>query len=52
MRDWCVEVLALWKRTEFDRVRRELGNSRWELCETLGGEGMNEGVRKNAAGFC
>lgn len=37
---------------EFDRVRRELGNSRCQLCETLDGEGMNEGVRQNTSGLC
>lgn len=42
---------SIMEENEFDRVRRELGNSRWQLCETLGGEGMYERVRKNAAGF-
>lgn len=43
---------SIMEESEFDRVRRELGKLSCRFCETLGGKGMNEGVRKNTAGLC
>lgn len=43
---------SIMEENEFDRVRRELGNSRCQLCETLGGEGMNEGVIERTRRDC